>query len=271
MARPERPSDPELRWLSLRGGRVAYTDEGQGPAVVALHGCPGSHRDWRWLGAAIEPELRLIRLDLPGFGQTPLETLPAADFASRAALVVEVLDALGVEVACALAHSAGGPLALELAANYPRRIGAVALVGAPGLRPHRPLREARFSHRISPLLRVPGLRWLLTRWLRVGFERAGFPKQLPDAAVQQTMHIVAHMDFEQQAHRVQALTVPALVAWCDDDTFIDADISEGLAAACPIGPRLRFAEGGHYLQKTRAVEIAAALVPWWRGVAGAAR
>lgn len=268
MPRPETPSDPPIRWVDVRHGRMALTDVGEGPVVVALHGCPGSVRDWRWLGTVLEPELRLIRLDLPGFGQTPLATEPNASFEERARLVIEVLDALEVERACVMGHSAGGPLALALAAHHPDRIGALALIGAPGLRPHRPLRRAPVAHRISPLLRVPLAREVLTRWLRWGFERSGFPKDLPDEAVQQTMHIVARFDFEAQRARVQALNTPTLVAWCEDDDFIDADISAELAAACPAGPRLRFERGGHYLQKTHAVEIAAALVPWWRALAG---
>ena len=55
---------------------LAYTDEGTGPVVLAIHGCPGSVRDWRWLGHPLASHFRLIRLDLPGFGETPLGHSP---------------------------------------------------------------------------------------------------------------------------------------------------------------------------------------------------
>ena len=44
---PERPSDPERRKGKAAGGVFTYTDEGAGPAVVAIHGLPGSARDFR--------------------------------------------------------------------------------------------------------------------------------------------------------------------------------------------------------------------------------
>ena len=42
-----------------------------------------------------------------------------------------------------------------------------------------------------------------------------------------------------------------------------------LSAALPAGPRLVFPSGGHNIQKTRAVEIADALVAWARDPAAA--
>ena len=41
--------------------------------IVAIHGCPGSAYDWRYIGAILEPKCRFIRIELPGHGQTPLE------------------------------------------------------------------------------------------------------------------------------------------------------------------------------------------------------
>lgn len=42
---PERPSDPDVRTAQLPGGSFTWTDEGQGPVLVAVHGLPGSVRD----------------------------------------------------------------------------------------------------------------------------------------------------------------------------------------------------------------------------------
>ena len=71
MPQPETPSDPPVLTLQLPGGPVGYTDVGDGPVVVALHGAPGSVRDWRWLGPLLEPRIRLVRVDMPGYGDTP--------------------------------------------------------------------------------------------------------------------------------------------------------------------------------------------------------
>ena len=47
MSTPATPRDPERRTASGAGGPFTYTDEGTGPAVVAVHGLPGSARAYR--------------------------------------------------------------------------------------------------------------------------------------------------------------------------------------------------------------------------------
>jgi len=180
----------------------------------------------------------------------------------RAQWVLSFLDALGIDAFVALGHSAGGLVALELGAHHSERARAVALIASPGARAHRPVREYPAAKPFSVALRIPILSQLLTILVRRGFEHSGFPKGLPGEAIRQSMHVVGEMDFDRQAENIERLTVPTLVAWAKDDVFIDLDISEDLAAACPEGPRLKFSEGGHYIQKTQSVEIAEAMVQW---------
>jgi len=238
---------------------LAYTDVGEGPVIAALHGCPGSVRDWRWLGAALESRFRVIRLDLPGFGETPLSVMPDAGFAARAHWVVDVLAQLGVTRFAVMGHSAGGPLALELAASYPEHITGMFLIGAPGLRPHRGIRRLPAIRRLSQLLRVPLLRAPLTALLRLGFERAGFPSGLPPDAIRQSMHIIHALRFDRQRENVARVRAPTLIAWTEDDPFIDADISAEFASTFSSAENACFSDGGHYLQKTRSIEISQAI------------
>ncbi len=263
--RPEHPSDPDRRTLQLTNGPVAYTDVGSGPALIACHGCPGSVRDWRWMGPILEAGVRFIRLDLPGFGDTPLSTSPDATNAGRAGFVLAFADALGLDRFAVMGHSAGGPMSLELAARHPNRISAVALMGVPGLRPHRPLREHPHVHTMTRLLWIPGVRQLLTRFLRRGFEQSGFPRGLPGDSIRQAMHVVSAFDFERQTTNAASVSVLNLLAWTEDDPFIEREISEELAGALPAGVRLPFPDGGHYLQKTHATEISEAIVTLVRG------
>jgi len=260
--RTEKPSDPERRFLQLNGQRVAYTDEGTGPVLVALHGCPGSARDWRWMGLPLENYCRFIRLELPGFGETALRSGPAASQRGRAQWVLRVLDALNVDRFCVIGHSAGGFVALELAARHSERVHALGLIAAPGIRRHKALRAYPFAGLLSAALRIPFLRPPLIRRLHSGFADAGFPSGLPDDSIRQTMHIVAKMNFDRQRANVDLLSVPTMVTWSKDDRFIEAEVEEELSRLCPAGPRLEFADGGHYIQKTYSHEICVALIEW---------
>ena len=174
--------------------------------------------------------------------------------------MLAVADALGVDRFALVAHSAGGPLCLELAARHPDRINGLALLGVPGLRPHRPLREHPHGHRIARALWIPGVRQILTVLLRRGFEAAGFPAGLPGDALRQSMHVVNAFGFDRQADNARLVTAPTVHAWTGDDSFIEPDVSEELAAQLRGALHLPFPDGGHYLQKTRASEIAEAIV-----------
>jgi 3-oxoadipate enol-lactonase len=69
---------------------------------------------------------RLLRLDLAGFGRTPIETLPV----THARDVVGLLDDLGISGACVVGASMGGRVALEIAVARPDLVAALVLVDA---------------------------------------------------------------------------------------------------------------------------------------------
>jgi pimeloyl-ACP methyl ester carboxylesterase len=80
-----------------------------------------------------EPQLRsfppshnVLRVDLPGFGRSPLETNPV----SYRGAVREALDAAGIDRAALVGVSLGGAASLELALESPDRVSALVLVGS---------------------------------------------------------------------------------------------------------------------------------------------
>ena len=260
-----RPSDPPRRRVDLPKGPAAYIDEGpeEAPVLVALHGLPGSARDFRWLAPRLTPHFRVVRLDLPGFGETPLVTEPDPSPEGRARHVLATIDALGLRRVLLLGHSMGGVVAcatVQLASADAERLAGLVLVSSPGVRTHALLRGKPYGL-ISRLLKVPGLATLLKPWVRLGFQKMGFPRY-PDGELIHTLHCVAHTSIPRHAERVHDLTLPTCVVWCEDDPLIERDKLQGLADACPPGPRLGFASGGHNPQKSHALELAQALIAW---------
>jgi hypothetical protein len=51
-----------------------------------------------------------------------------------------------------------------------------------------------------------------------------------------------------------------MVAFAEDDPFIEPEIPRELGMRLPAGPRLSWARGGHNVQKTHAREIGDALL-----------
>jgi 3-oxoadipate enol-lactonase len=99
---------------------------GSGPAVVLVHAgiCDSGMWDPQW--DSLASSHRLVRLDLRGFGRSPL---PDAPFA-HAGDVLAVMDAVGVERAALVGASMGGRVVLEAAVAVPERVSAVVLSGS---------------------------------------------------------------------------------------------------------------------------------------------
>ena len=118
------------RLAQLGDVRVAYHDEGSGPAVLLLHGCPFASFVWRRLIPQLAPTHRCIAPDLLGLGDT--ETPPGADWSlsAQADTLIQLLDFLGTERAHVLGHDHGGAIAQVLAARHPARVDRLVLTDA---------------------------------------------------------------------------------------------------------------------------------------------
>jgi len=99
---------------------------GSGPAVVLVHAgiCDGRMWDPQWRSLAADH--RVVRLDLRGFGRSPL---PPDGFA-HARDLLDVMDAAGVDRAALVGASMGGRVVLEAAVAAPQRVTALVLAGA---------------------------------------------------------------------------------------------------------------------------------------------
>lgn len=261
MTTPETPSDPDKQVLELPSGPVHYSDVGEGPTVVMIHGSPGSGRDFRWLAPGLEGGRRVVRVDVSGHGDTPAHGRAHWTVPGRAAFLQECLEVLDLRDVTLVGHSIGGATVLDTAVLASDRVARVALLSSLGMRPHRLLRGVPVK-RLSFLFRIPGMTRVLTPTLRRGMTGAGFPRSTPLHEAVDSLHAVAHLSFEERRATVEAyraLGLPTFVAWTTDDPIIEADIFDELAVALPDGPRLVFPDGKHNPQKAHGVELAAAL------------
>jgi len=120
---------------------LAHDVEGDGPVVLLIHEGIADRRMWdSQIGPFVEAVFRVVRCDLRGFGDTPLE--PGAF--SNVADVDELLEHLGVERAAVVGGSMGARVTVEYALTHPERVTALVLL-APGLRDMQPNEAVRRS------------------------------------------------------------------------------------------------------------------------------
>jgi pimeloyl-ACP methyl ester carboxylesterase len=220
-------------------------------------------RDFRYLAGALRERLRVVRVDLPGFGGSPPEAEAVAGFPGRARALLAVADRLGLRRFAVLGHSMGGGAALALAAAAPDRVSLLALVASVALSRHRGLgAPPRVFGWAARGLAVPGLRRLLLRAVRAEYRRRRFPgaDEMAPSDLQRQLLAIAGCDFALMRRLVAVRLPPTLLAYARDDHMLETHVSEELAAALPSARVLAFDTGGHNLQKTRALELAQALL-----------
>lgn len=258
-------TDPPLREVLVRGARLTFTDEGAegAAALFAVHGVPGSVRDFRYLAPPLLPFARVIRVDLPGSGGSEPKRDALRSFEARAETVAALADELSIREFGVIGHSMGAGTALLAASMYPERVSRLVLIAPMGLRPHRGLSRSPASfRRIAFILRMPGLRHLILPKIRSHYRRRGFPGSEEMTAHQFATQFESFTaaDYPLLNRAVaRPLTRRTLVAYADDDHLVEPQIPFELAAAIPGAHALRFEDGGHIIQKTKAVEIAEAI------------
>jgi 3-oxoadipate enol-lactonase len=123
-------------WVAM----IAYDIAGTGPVLVLLHSTVADRRMWdpQWPVLA-DAGFRVVRCDFRGFGETPATLGPYSD----ADDVLAVLGELGAGTMALAGASYGGKVALQIAARFPERVTALALIcaGMPGHEPTETLRD----------------------------------------------------------------------------------------------------------------------------------
>jgi pimeloyl-ACP methyl ester carboxylesterase len=243
---------------------------------VLLHGLAERRQVFDWLTPLLAPHLRLVAIDLPGFGSSPPLPGGGFDLGEVCRRVEAVLAELALERPALLGHSLGGGVAVRYAAERPGALQALALLAPAGLiatgavrpswrrpRAHAlgraalrlvlPLVAARAGLRERAFARVVGdpsaLGPALARELLMG---AAQGRSTPAAGIE--------IVYAGLRDRLDALTLPVLVVWGAHDRVVSPRYAEPLRDALPDGRLLLLPHAGHVPMCEAPAEVAAAVL-----------
>ena len=254
------------------GVRLHVRDSGprDAAAVLLLHGFGASLHTWESWAAKFSTGMRVLSLDLPGSGLSSPD--PTGDYSDRrsSALVLALLDQLGIGKVTLIGHSIGGRIAWTMAATHPQRVGKLVLVSPDGFA------SPGFIYGQAP--HVPAtvrlMRHMLPRWL-LGMSLVG---AYADRAVLtperlQRYHalmlgpgsrdaLIARMEqtvLVDPLPLLRSIAAPTLLVWGRQDGMIPLDNAQDYLRAIA-RCRLELLDGVGHLPQEEAPEKSAALV-----------
>jgi len=276
------------RWLMVDGQPVNTIEMGPENAragavetqpLVFIHGLSGCWANWLEQLPVLAGERRVVTLDLPGFGYSPM---PAKEItiSGYARLLDRLLGELQIDAAAVVGNSMGGFIAAELAIAYPQRVERLVLISAAGISTtgnHATTRVLPSLRRLETVLAGTGA-WIASKSDTVA-RRARLreallnvvtrhPSRLPAALAAEQLRGAGKPGFLQALQsifeydireRLPEIACPTLIVWGDADRLItvkDADVFEELI---PDSRKVIFEDTGHMAMLERPATFNALL------------
>ncbi len=256
-------SRPGTARLMVQQQPVFVQDSGprEAPAILLLHGFGASLQAWDDWAPALEKNLRVLRIDIPGFGLSGPAVNQDYSDAADVARVIAVMDQLGVQQLIVAGHSMGGRIAWNLAAAHPERVSQLVLISPDGF--PDPNAKSDKTYEVPALLGL--LPYSLPKWaLRMGGVAPAFAddSQLTPQMMQRYHDMMlapgvrtALLDRMRQTRnsdpvsRLQSIKVPTLLIWGEKDAFIPVSNAQDYLKAMPQATLVTLPGVGHVLHE----------------------
>jgi pimeloyl-ACP methyl ester carboxylesterase len=273
--------------LLTRRGRVSFVSAGTGPeTLLCLHGLGGTKASFLpTLAALAGPELRVVALDLPGFGESdkPIGAPYDAPWFARATF--EAMDALGLRSAHLAGNSMGGRVAIEAALLDRSRVSSLTLL-CPALAWLRDRRWAPVVRLLRPELGLLQMapRSVVERMTRRivptasdGWAAAGvdeFLRAYMTPRGRAAFYAAARNIYLDEPHgeeglwtRLEALAPDALFIWGKRDALVPIGFMRHVERALPQARHVEL-DCGHVPQLERPRETHTAILQFLRARSG---
>lgn len=246
--------DDGAGYLVVGSDSIYYEVEGDGPAVVLIHGGFGDRRMWDAQFRELARDYRVVRYDHRGFGNS---STPDTAY-SPVGDLLQLMDHLGVQKAHIIGNSLGGGTALDLAALHPERVNKVVVVasGANGY----PYDERDFASTLAVFNagREQGADTAAAMWLRNAM--IAISSQHPRSAALVRQMVTENGDIFTMENwpweplspttyeRLGQLTMPVLLIIGEADTPLVQRVADSTAARLPNAELFRIPDADHLPQ-----------------------
>lgn len=272
------PHHGTSRFVDAAGIKWHVQEMGAGPGVLLLHGTGASTHSFAGLLPLLAAKHRVVAIDLPGHGFSQLPPCGQVGLARMAAMIRELIDAIGPSPHFLIGHSAGAAIAVRLALDDPRLIaGIVSLNGA--LLPFPGIAAFIFPALARLLFLNPFAASLLARRARdpaavarliqgtgshIDAEGLACYNRLFQSPrhIKATIAMMARWDLRGLAAALPRLHVPLLLVAGQNDAAVPPSVADAVARGVPGARVMKLANLGHLAHEEDPARIAKAIAPF---------
>lgn len=129
----EKAITPFSKFITWKGAKVHYTDEGEGVPVLMIHGFGGNHRNFSRITDSLKQSFRCIRVDLPGFALSEFPPVENPQYQTEYTdFFRSFFDSLQLDSVYVIGNSMGGLIAWNLAVAFPEKVKHLTLISSAG-------------------------------------------------------------------------------------------------------------------------------------------
>lgn len=225
-----------------------YMDQGQGEAILLLHGWGSNLSLYAKMIAHLSRTHRVLALDFPGFGgseepETPWRVDDYVDF------TLEFLRLQGITAVSLVGHSFGGRVIIKLVnrSNLPLEINRLVLIDAAGIKPGKTLKKTlrtRTFKLVKALVSLPLIRFLYPDLLEDA--RKYFGSADYNAASPVMRGTLIHTVSEDLTDLLPGIKQPTLLIWGELDQDTPLEHGKKMEALIPDSGLVTIQGAGHY-------------------------
>ena len=240
--------------VHLSQGTIRYQEDGNGEPLLFVHGVVVNGDLWRKVVPRLSKDFRCIVPDWPlGSHEIPMSADADLTPPGLARLVVDFMDALGLETVTLVGNDTGGAICQLVATEYPDRVSRLVLTSCdlydrfppPAFKP------------LANLVKVPGATWLVVQSLRPRFTHrlpiafGWVTKRQPEREVVDAWlrpgrssggvrrdlgKVFGSVDARytiEAAEKLKSFDKPVLLAWASEDKLFPIEYARRLASELP--------------------------------------
>ena len=118
----------EGRFTEVNGGKIHWTEQGEGETIILIHGLGGNHHNFKYMVSELSRKYHVVNIDRLGSAWSTRYGYSYAPLDVQSDAIVDFINKQNFERPLLVGHSLGGAFSLSIGIRHPDKIRGLALI-----------------------------------------------------------------------------------------------------------------------------------------------